>query len=111
MPLFVNATEWFFGTENCSTKPYLIRNGYVECFEKESECCDSYFGGHISENVCMDSRIISCNTTSETLDVMNYAIQIFGITFIVIILTGCIYLSVRVISNPIGKKTTYEEIA
>jgi len=112
MGLFVNITETFYTEINCTGGLRFVRQVLDECFKDATVCCNEYANEDIPLDTCFEGKIISCSTSSRPIQIMDYMIQIFGITFMVIILTGCTYFSVRCVICPPRKEVSeYEEIA
>ena len=112
MGLFVNITETFYSEKNCTGTLKFVRQVFEECFKDTTVCCNEYSNEDIPLDTCFDGKVISCSTSSKPIEIMDYMIQIFGITFMVVILTGCTYFSVRCVICPHQKEESqYEEIA
>ena len=112
MGLFVNITSSFYDLGNCTSIPYLVEKTYEECFQEKDKCCYEYFGRDVVYDTCNNRNIITCDISSKPIEIIDYMIQIFGITFIVIILTGCICCSGRILfTDTMNKKNEYEELS
>jgi hypothetical protein len=112
MGLFINITNSFYNLTNCTGIPYLVQKIYTECFQEKDKCCYEYFERDVVYDTCYNGSIITCDISSKPIEIIDYMIQIFGITFIVIILTGCICFSGKIIfSDAKKKKNEYEELS
>jgi transcriptional regulator GlxA family with amidase domain len=111
MGLFVNITMTTYQNRNCTGPPVFVKQIFEECFKVAEVCCRDYFQDDIPMNTCYDGEVVSCSSSTTPIDIMNYMIQIFGITFMVVVLTGCMYISIRcVVFPPKKEESQYEEI-
>ena len=112
MGFFVNVTTVSYLNRNCTDHPVFVREIFEECFKEAEVCCREYASNDIPLNTCYNGKIILCSTSTTPIDIINYMIQIFGITFMIIILTGCVYFSMRcVVFPPKKEESQYEEIS